>query len=144
MERNHKKGCDPIDRLGKRFVALEDANHSLQSCYDFLSARFTPSLRLRGRAALLLGGKSRWRSELDYDVVTELGFRATVQRKNRKSHISHRNGLTKTMARIPRSSMPLRLDRWIFRCDKTPNPNPILRHRKAHYLSRFEHPRLTT
>lgn len=120
MERNHKYGCDPIDRLGKRFVALEDADHSLQSCYDFLSARFTPSLRLRGRAALHLGWTITWPhprgSKVDYEVVArpgELGFRVIDQRKNRKSHMSHRNGLMKIMVRIPRSTTPLRLDRWM-------------------------------
>ena len=42
-----------------------------------------------------------------------LGLAVKDQRKNRKSHSSQRNGLTKIMARNPRSIIPLRFDWWI-------------------------------
>ena len=80
----------------------------------------------------------------------ELGFPVIDQWKNRKSHISQRNGRTKTIARIARSTMPLRLDRRIcsllqigqFTIANLLSPNPILRHGNSYYLSRFEHKRL--
>lgn len=40
-----------------------------------------------------------------------LGFAVNDQRKNRRSHLSQRNGLTKIRARTL-SRIPLRLDRW--------------------------------
>ena len=43
------------------------------------------------------------------DGRDELGFAVNVQRKNRKSHLSQRNGLTNIIARIL-SMIPLRLD----------------------------------
>src|SRR5271165_3396729 len=44
-------------------------------------------------------------------AADEFGFTLIDQRKNRWSHPSHRNGLTKSMGRILRSMIPLRLDR---------------------------------
>ena len=41
------------------------------------------------------------------------GFAESDQRKNRESHLSQRNGLMKIMARITRSMIPLRFERWI-------------------------------
>jgi len=41
------------------------------------------------------------------------GVAANDKRKNRKSHRSQRNGLTKTLASILFSRIPRRLDRWI-------------------------------
>lgn len=53
---------------------------------------------------------SEWRQ---YVVAgrEELGFAVNDQRKNRRSHLSQRNGLTKIRARIL-SIIPLRLDWW--------------------------------
>jgi hypothetical protein len=42
-----------------------------------------------------------------------LGCVLKDQRKNRQSHLSQRNGLTKIIARIPFSRNPFRLDWWI-------------------------------
>jgi hypothetical protein len=44
------------------------------------------------------------------DRLGELGFALSDQRKNRESHLSQRNGLTKIRASITRSIRPLRLD----------------------------------
>jgi hypothetical protein len=64
-------------------------------------------------------GSVIWREIAHQEVMTpnqyvvagpdELGFAVNDQRKNRKSHRSQRNGLTKIMARIL-SIIPLRLD----------------------------------
>jgi len=42
-----------------------------------------------------------------------MGFAANDRRKNRVSHLSQRNGLTKIMARIALSKIPVRFERWI-------------------------------
>jgi hypothetical protein len=55
-------------------------------------------------------------ADQDYCVVAgrdALEFAENDRRKNRKSHFSQRNGLTRIMAKISCSTIPLRLERWI-------------------------------
>ena len=47
-------------------------------------------------------------------MVDEFGFTVIDQRKNWSLHLPLPNGLTKSIARIRLSIIPLRLDRWIL------------------------------
>jgi hypothetical protein len=94
------------------------------------------------------------KSDLDYHVVAgrdELGLGVNAQGKNRRSHPSQRNGLTKIMPRILRSVIPVRFADEFVDCSTSANSSlrfswcdisiteRTLCCEKACSLCRFEH-----
>jgi hypothetical protein len=87
---------------------------ALAIAFRGLDGQFLPDRASSKTTSYLAPGFGRESSFFPFlSRCNALGFALSDQAKNRSSHPSHRNGLTKIMARINFSRTPLRRDSWI-------------------------------